>query len=135
MTKNLHIWMVAVACCGITLASQAQTDAPAAAPPSVFPATAQTPTADELSAHLGGKVFKGRTSANQGWRLEFKTSGYVYANVSTGAYDHGNWRSEDGKLCVEYRRFFPSGCAEVRIAPQTLYYLRSTGEIITLLAD
>ncbi len=135
MTKNLHIWMVAVACCGITLASQAQTDAPAAAPPSVFPATAQTPTAAELSAHLGGKVFKGRTSANQGWRLEFKTSGYVYANVSSGAYDHGNWRSEDGKLCVEYRRFFPSGCAEVRIAPQTLYYLRSTGEIITLLAD
>ncbi len=131
MTKHRHTWIAAAACCGFALASQAQTGAPAAPSPA-FPATAQTPTAAELSTHLGGKVFKGQTSAGQGWRLEFKTSGYVYANISNGAYDHGNWRSEDGKLCVAYQRVFPSGCAEVRIAPQTLYMLRSTGEIVSL---
>ena len=131
MPKHLPLWMDAAACCSLTLASQAQTGAPATPPP-MFPATAHTPTAAELSAHLAGKVFKGQTSAGQGWRLEFKTSGYVYINISTGAYDYGNWRSEDGKLCVEYQRVIPSGCAEVRIAPQTLYTLRSTGETVTL---
>ena len=131
MAKDPHTWIAAAACGLLALASQAQTGTA----PAAFPATAQTPSAAELSTHLGGNVFKGKTAAGQGWRLDFRASGHVFADTSTGARDSGTWRSEDGKVCLEYRGHFPSGCGEVRIAPQTLYYLRGTGEIVTLQAD
>jgi hypothetical protein len=134
MKKQPYAWMVVVACCGFTLTIHAQTGVPVTAPPT-FPAKAQAPTAAELSTHLGGNVFKGKTAAGQGWRLDFRASGHVFADTSTGARDSGTWRSEDSKVCLDYRGRFPSGCAEVRIAPQTIYYLRNTGEIVTLLAD
>ena len=135
MSKYRNTWIAAAACGLYALASQAQTGTEPAAATADFPATAQTPTAAELGNHLGGKVFKDKTAAGQGWRLDFRASGHMFADISTGARDSGTWRSEDGKVCFEYRGRFPSGCAEVRIAPQALYYLRGTGEIVTLQAD
>ena len=116
--------------CSLALASHAQT--PASAAPQTYPPDAQTPDAQQLTAHVHGKVFTGQVANGTGWRLEFQPSGYLFMDISNGARDNGPWSSEGGQLCIQYKGRFPSGCSEVRIAPQTLYIKRGTGEIVTL---
>ena len=111
--------------CSLALASHAQT--PANAAPQTYP-----PDAQQLTAHLHGKVFTGQVANGTGWRLEFQPSGYLFMDISNGARDNGPWSTKDGQYCIQFKGRFPSGCSEVRIAPQTLYIKRSTGEIVTL---
>ena len=130
MMAHFQKLMVA-ALCSLALASHAQT--PASAATQTYPPDAQTPDAQQLTAHLHGKVFTGQVANGTGWRLEFQPSGYLFMDISNGARDNGPWSTEGGQLCVQYKGRFPSGCSEVRIAPQTLYFKRSsTGEIVTL---
>ena len=129
MMAHFQKLMVATLC-SLALASHAQTPA-SAAPPS-YPPDAQAPDAQQLNAHLRGKVFTGQVANGTNWRMEFQSSGYLFMDVSSGHRDNGPWNTEGGQLCIQYKGRFPSGCSEVRIAPQTLYIKRSTGEIVTL---
>lgn len=113
-------------------AAHAQQAAPAAAG-SAFPADAQELTAAALDERVRGNLFTATLPDGIGWRVDYKASGYVFVDVSNGARDSGKWRTEDGKICTDYRGRFPSGCSEMRGGPSGTLYLKrnSTGEIVT----
>jgi len=99
-----------------------------------FPDGAQSPTAAQLAEQLGGRVFTAKLFDGVTWRMEYQSSGYLFLNVSTGQRDSATWRTEDGRVCLEFRGRFPSGCTEFRMRGDTLYLKRSsTGEVVALL--
>lgn len=101
--------------------------------PTAFPPDAQTPEAGVLAERLRGQVFTARLANGTGWRMEYQSSGYMFADISNGARDNGKWRTEDGRVCVDYVGRFPSGCAELRLSGDTLYLKsRTTGEVVML---
>ena len=113
------------------LAAQVQAQTPAF--PTDFPRDAKTPDAKALDELVRGNVFVIKTSAGTCWRLQFQSSGYLFTNGSTGARDSGKWRTEDGRICVEYVGPFPSGCSEIRIRGNAIYFKGlTTGEIYAL---
>ena len=119
-------------------AAAAQQDSGAAAAPSIsagqdFPADARVLSASELDARLRGKVYTAKLASGVGWRADYKASGYVFVNTTSGYSDSGKWRIEDGKVCVEYRGNFRSGCTEVRGGAQALYAKSSTTGDITMM--
>lgn len=118
---------VANACIG-----HAQT-APEAAVLTEFPAHAVALDKQELDARLRGHVWVGKTSTGVGWRVDYKDSGYLFTDLENGARDSGTWRIEGGKLCVEYRNRFPSGCSEVRGSADALYSKRDDGKTVTVM--
>ena len=121
--------LAAALCC---LAAHGQQPAPAAVP-MVYPEEAQPLTASQLDERLRGHVFTATLADGTGWRIDYKASGYAFANISNGASDSGKWRTEDSKMCIDYRGRFPAGCSEIRASAQALYLKRdSTGEIVTL---
>lgn len=110
--------------------------APTAAPAPAgmdFPADAQPLSASELDARLRGRVYSTTLPNGAGWRADYKTSGYVFVNTTSGGSDTGQWRIEEGKVCVEYRGRFRSGCTEMRASPDGLYAKsHATGEVFKL---
>ena len=104
--------------------------APAGAP-SEFPADARPISADDLARKLSGKVFNVELQNGVRWRLDYKSNGYVFVNVSTGGTASGPWRAEDGRVCTHIRGGSPS-CNEVRDQGQRLYLKRDNGEVIAL---
>ena len=98
-----------------------------------FPAEAQTLSASELDTRLRGKVYKATLASGVGWRSDYKASGYVFVNMTSGASDTGKWRAEDGKVCVEYRGRMRSACNEVRAIGQALYVKNSATGVVTVL--
>ena len=111
-----------------TATTVAQAQAPAAPPD--FPADAQPLTADALRQRLSGKVFSAKPAAGAAWRLQYQASGYFYINA--GSYsDGGNWRVEGSQLCSEPQKS-KAGCNEMRLAGESLYMKRDSGEIIKL---
>jgi len=130
MIKHFALTLIASLCCA---AAQAQAQSPAPSPfPTDFPVGAQTPDAKALAERLGGQVFTVKTANGLGWRLDIKTSGHIFVDISNGARDNGPWRTEDGKICVEYRGRLPSGCNEVRLLSAHLLPQTRAGEIVTL---
>lgn len=123
-----HLMLVAISCCTAALA---QAPAPSTSP-AEFPAGTQTPDAKTLAERLAGRVFTVNAPNGLGWRLDIKTSGYVFVDLSNGGRDNGAWRTEDGKLCVEYRGRFPSGCTEVRLMGDGVLVKTRAGEVVTL---
>lgn len=122
--------LLATLCCTATLAL-AQSPAPAAFP-TEFPAEAQSPDAKALAERLGGKVFKANGPNGLGWRLDIKNSGFLFLDLSNGLRDDGPWRTEDGKLCVNYRGRVPAGCNEVRLVGDNVLLKTRAGEVVTL---
>lgn len=98
-----------------------------------FPADAQPLSASELDARLRGKVYTATLFNGVGWRGDYKASGYVFVNTTSGGSDSGKWRTEDGKVCVEYRGRMRSGCTEIRGGAQALYAKSSTTGVVTVL--
>ena len=98
-----------------------------------FPADAQTLSASELDTRLRGKVYTATLASGVGWRGDYKASGYVFANTTNGVSDTGKWRTEDGKVCVEYRGRMRSACNEVRAIGQALYVKNSAMGVVTVL--
>lgn len=88
------------------------------------------PKAAELSERLNG-VWTTRLANGVGWRMDFRDNGFLYMDVSNGARDTGKWRTEDGRVCFEFRQF-PSSCSPWRIAGERLYVKRDSGEVLTL---
>ena len=130
------IWVSATAvaallvCAAAPLPALAQTEAGAAQD---FPAGAQLLSASELDARLRGKVYTAALASGANWRGEYKDSGYVFVNISSGMSDSGQWRTEDGKICVNYRGRMPSGCTEVRAVGPALHAKNPTTGVITVL--
>ncbi len=78
-------------------------------------------------------MYTTKSASGTSWRLQYQSSGYVFTNGSTGARDSGKWRTEDGRICVDYVGPFPSGCNEVRISGNAIYFKGlTTGEIFAL---
>ena len=98
-----------------------------------FPTDAQELSASELDTRLRGKVYTATLANGMGWRGDYKASGYVFVNTTSGGSDTGKWRTEDGKVCVEYRGRMRSGCTEVRGGAQALYAKSSTTGVVTVL--
>lgn len=98
-----------------------------------FPADAQVLSASELDARLRGKVYTATLANGVGWRADYKNSGYVFVNTTNGGSDTGQWRTENGKVCVQYRGRFPSGCTEMRGGAQALYAKSNANGVVTVL--
>lgn len=118
-------------------APAAQAPAPASADAATadqqFPADAQVLSAAELDARLRGKVYTATLSNGVGWRADYKASGYVFVNTTSGVSDTGQWRTEDGQVCVQYRGRMRSGCTEMRGGAQMLYAKSSATGTVTVL--
>jgi hypothetical protein len=100
-----------------------------------FPAAASMPTAQELADKLSGKVWRAPFANGAAARYDFRGQ-YLFVNLSSGASDNGRWRAEDGRMCVEFRGRFPSGCTEVRLhGGKPVFQRAATGELVTMHAD
>jgi hypothetical protein len=118
----------AVATCVAAL-SQAQ---PAPAAPDFSEGSAR-PSAAQLSQRLAGNVFVATLANGVTWRMDYASSaGYVFFDISNGARDTAKWRAEEGRVCYEFQRAFPSGCSEYRIVEDKLFLRRGTGEVLAL---
>ena len=84
-----------------------------------------------IDERLRGQVYTGTTAAGVSFRATYKDSGYVFIDLSNGARDSGTWRAEEGKVCVEYRGRFPSGCSEMRASPTALFAKRENSTAVT----
>jgi len=100
--------------------------------PTEFPADAQAASPEALREHLAGRVFKAQPASGPGWRLEYKSNGYVFLDTSTGYRDTGRWSVEGLQLCAQWERA-PSGCSETRLLGPLVYIKRSSnGEVVAL---
>lgn len=104
-------------------AAAAQTAAPAA-----FPTDAQPLTAEALQQRLSGKVFSVKAAAGTPWRLQYQAGGYFYINAG-GFSDSGKWRVEGSQVCWEPQKT-KAACNDVRLAGDSLYMKRDSGEIV-----
>ena len=117
--------------CLVPLALVISVNAVLAQPPAIpleFPADAKPLAPEELRERVSGKVFKVKTAAGGAWRLQYQAGGVFFFNAG-GYSDSGKWRIEDSKLCSEPQKS-PAACNEMRLAGDTLYLKRDSGEII-----
>ena len=98
-----------------------------------FPADAQPLNRKAIEERLGGQVYTGTNAAGIQWRAEYKDSGYVFLNIANGARDSGTWRAEEGRVCIEYRGTFPSGCSELRANSEALYAKRDNSAAVIVM--
>lgn len=99
------------------------------APPTDFPADAKPVAADVLLQRLAGKVFNVKPAASSAWRLQFQAGGHYFVNLSSGYSDNGPWRVEESRLCTAPQKARAS-CNEMRLAGDTLYLKRDSGEVV-----
>ena len=99
------------------------------APPTDFPADAKPVAADVLLQRLAGKVFNVKPAASSAWRLQFQAGGHYFVNLSSGYSDDGPWRVEESRLCTAPQKARAS-CNEMRLAGDTLYLKRDSGEVV-----
>lgn len=96
-----------------------------------FPEGATTPTAAALKEHLNDRIFGTSLADGTSWRLEFKSSGYVFVDTSTGRNFKGEWKAEDGRVCTKMGLGADLSCSEARLHDGRLYVKRAaTGELI-----
>lgn len=98
-----------------------------------FPADAQPLNRKAIEERLSGQVYIGTNAAGIQWRAEYKDSGYVFLNMANGARDSGTWRAEEGRVCIEYRGTFPSGCSELRANSEALYAKRENATAVLVM--
>ena len=84
--------------------------------PRDYPPDAQPVSAQALNELVRGQVWLARLANGSTWRMDFNSNGYVFLDVSTGGRDTARWRTEDSRICLDFRGNFPSGCAEYRLA-------------------
>lgn len=94
-----------------------------------FPEGSTTPTSAELKQFLDGKVFTTKYANGVGMRYDFRSNGYIFVNVTTGANLSGKWSVKDGQLCTETQG--AGQCSDVRMAKNVLVLKRINGEIIS----
>ena len=103
--------------------------------PTEFPDGAVPMAPEDLSARIGGKVHRIKFFDGSAARIDYKTNGYVFLDMSSGFRDSGNWRVDGTKLCTEWRQV-KSSCSEARLKDETVYVKRVVnGEIVSLASD
>lgn len=96
--------------------------------PADFPADAKPLTAAALQDRIAGKVFGVKPASGSPWRLQFQSSGYYF--IDAGNFrDNGKWRIDDSRLCTTPQTR-PAACNEMRLAGDSLYMKRDSGEIV-----
>lgn len=127
MLRHLIVSAAAVA------AALLQTQFARAGPAPDFSEGSARPTAAELSSHIAGHVFVAKVANGTTWRMDYGSSaGYVFVDLGNGARDTAKWSAEDGRICHQFQRTFPSGCNEYRLVEGQLYLKRNSGEIVKL---
>ena len=94
-----------------------------------FDEAATPPTAVEIQTILSGNVFSVQVADGSSWRVQFNKNGYYFFNASSGYSDDGEWRTEDGKLCVKPKKT-AAACNEARVSQGLLVLKRLSGEIV-----
>lgn len=96
-----------------------------------FPEGATTPSAAALKAHLDDRVFGTALADGTTWRVEFKSSGYLFVDTSSGRNFKGEWKAEDGRVCTKMGPATEVSCSEARMHDGMLHVKRAaTGELI-----
>ena len=93
-----------------------------------FPPSATLPNAQELAANLAGKTFQGKFANGTLMQTVYGSDGSLVAS-STGYYDTGRWRTEDGKVCGLLSKF-GEFCNDARLDAGVLYLRRTNGDIV-----
>lgn len=128
-------WRLAAAASVVTTLLPAPLPAQSVALPTEFPSEARPAAAQALRELLQGRVFRAQPASGPGWRLEYKDSGFVFLDTTTGYRDTGRWSVQESSLCTQWERS-PSGCSEARLSGATLYIKRiSNGEVVALRAE
>lgn len=95
-----------------------------------FPEGAKPLAAEALKERFSGGDYAFRGANGAEVRMQFQGP---RAEISAPvANDSGSWKIEGSAICFELQKF-PSGCNEVRIAGDVLYWKRnSNGEVVQL---
>jgi hypothetical protein len=93
-----------------------------------FPATSIAPSAQELSAYLSGKSFRGKYADGTPISSKYGSDGSLSASAPN-FYDTGKWKTEDGRLCGSLRKI-GEFCNDARLDSGALYLRRINGEIV-----
>jgi len=78
-------------------------------------------------------LIKGKTLATQNTQwgpvsLQFRDDGTLYGTNNSGR-DSGKWRADNGKLCLEWRRWDYVGCGIVQKVGNELQHLWPNGTV------
>lgn len=93
-------------------------------------ATALTPEAMKARSAPGAE-FSFRSAEGYAVRMSFQDGGQA-AITAPVASDAGRCRIEGSSVCFELRRF-PSGCSEVRLVGDALYWKRASNDEVVKL--
>lgn len=106
------------------------------AQPTEFPADA-TPLNAETLKSLAGKKFVGKRADGKSVLMEYGADfGYQVSMLGQAGMLDGKVRLDGDKLCQEMRKTLESGCNDVRIKGNMLFYKRNVnGEVITFVAQ
>ena len=86
-------------------------------------------TNEEIIATLvNGKSLKTQNTRWGSVTLQFKENGFVYANGNNFSTS-GKWRVEDGKLCMDGRKFDYEWCGVVRKVGDEIQHLWPNGSV------
>ena len=83
---------------------------------------------EEITALVQGKTIATQNTRWGAVRLQFRADGGLYGNKNGGA-DSGQWRVEDGKLCLEWRRWDYAGCGVVKSVGREIQHLWPDGRV------
>lgn len=125
-------------CVGAALLALAWT-ACAQGVPTEFPADAVPITGDTLKASVLGKSFVGKRADGLVVTMEFGAD----ASFRVSAVANGRGNTQEGKvrvegntLCQDMRKTLDSGCNDVRLKENQLFYKRNVnGEVVTYTAQ
>jgi len=96
-----------------------------------IPAGSEPVTAESFAQKFAGRSVEGVRADGSSFRMDLAKDG-GYLEMSRGNSTNGKWRIADGKLCTELYRA-NSGCNEVRVVGDVLYYKRiANGEVVSL---
>lgn len=91
--------------------------------------TQPTPlTTEEVLALVKGKSLPTHNTQWGKVTLQFKDNGAVYGNHQGGS-DAGKWRVEEGKLCLEWRKWDYTGCGVVQKSGGDIQHLWPNGGV------
>jgi hypothetical protein len=104
--------------------------------PTEFPADAVPVSADSLKTNVLGKKFVGKRADGKVLTMEFGADGSYRITAADGGMLDGKVRVEGDKLCQDMRKALESGCNDVRLKANLLFYKRNVnGEVVTYTAQ
>lgn len=81
---------------------------------------------EEAIQFIKGKNHSAKRLAGGSPSLQFKDNGTMYGN-NEGSSDSGKWRIEDGKLCMNWRKWEYEGCGKLVKIGEEIHHLYQNG--------